>query len=95
MDEHQSSLDLEIELLQSSLLAEEELQATDSPLPRTIDITSLASRLALHIAVEEGYPAASSVRIAVKGAQINRDEAEGWRAWVQERMIESYNEDDE
>lgn len=87
MDYDQSPLDLEIELIQSSLLSGETLEADDA-LPRVIDITSSASKLAVHVEVREGYPDAQSVHVEVKGSEINRDEAEGWRTWVKGCMAD-------
>lgn len=93
MDEEQSPLDLEIELLQSSLLANESL-TTASGDPRVIDITSSDSKLALHVTLGQDYPQGSSVHLEIKGPEINRDEAEDWRIWIEERMS-AWDETDE
>lgn len=85
MEDEQSPLDLEIELLQSSLLANETLTVSDG-YPRTIDITSSDSKLALHVLFSDDYPKASAVHIEVKGPEVNREDAEGWKTWVEERM---------
>lgn len=87
MDDEQSPLTLEIELLQSSLLSNEKLTTTDGDV-RIIDITSSDSKLAIHVVIGEGYPIASSVQIDIKGPEVNRDEAEDWKVWVDERMCE-------
>lgn len=89
----QSSLDLEIELIESSLLASEKLslQSEDS---RIVDITSAASKLALHLTIGSSYPDASSLQIEVKGPDIGREEAEGWSKWVKERMRDWRAEDE-
>lgn len=91
MDDERSSLDLEIELLQSSLLAGETLEVDDGngSLPaRVIDITSSASKLAVHVNIGPGYPAASSLQLEVKGPEIGREDAEGWRSWVKDCLSE-------
>lgn len=90
MDDEQSALDLEIELLQSSLLAGETLEASNggSSATRDIDITSSASKLAVHVAVGPDYPAARSVQLEIRGSEIGRDEAEGWKSWVKECMAD-------
>jgi hypothetical protein len=94
MDEsQQAQLDLEIELIESSLLPSETL-VVDSHDPRVINISSTASKLALHVTLGESYPAKESLKIEVKGPEIGREEAEGWRTWVQEKM-EDWNANDE
>lgn len=93
MDDEQSPFDLEIELLQSSLLGNEKLTSTNGD-SRVIEITSSDSKLALHVVVAEGYPRASSVQISIKGPEIHRDEAEDWKTWVEERMTD-WDETDE
>jgi hypothetical protein len=88
-----SSLDLEIELIESSLLASEKL-TVQSDNPRIFDITSTASKLGLHLSIGAEYPDASSVQIEIKGPEIGREDAEGWSFWVKERM-EDWNTEDE
>ena len=86
MDESQESqLDLEIELIESSLLPSESLTKTSSK-PNIIDITSTASKLALHITINDAYPAPGSIGVEVKGQEVGREEAEEWRVWVEERL---------
>ena len=94
MDDEQSPLDLEIELLQSSLLGNETLTTSSSGDSRIIDITSSDSKLALHVTIGKGYPKSSAIHVEIKGPEINRDEAEDWRVWVEERMSE-WDETDE
>lgn len=86
MDEsQQAQLDIEIELIESSLLPNETL-ARISQEPNIIDITSTASKLALHITINDAYPASGSIGVEVKGPEVGREEAEGWRVWVEERL---------
>lgn len=86
MDEsQQSQLDLEIELIESSLLPSESL-ANTSRNPYVVDITSTASKLSLHITINDTYPASGSIGVEVKGPEVGREEAEGWRVWVEERL---------
>lgn len=83
------ALDSEIELLTSSLLPTETL--TSSPRdqwPRFVVIASTESQLAVHVRVDGQYPHQSAVKIDVKGASDGREEAEGWKEWVKERMEE-------
>lgn len=97
MDDEQSPLDLEIELLQSSLLGNETLTTSSTSSggdPQTIDITSSDSKLALHVTIGQDYPESSAILVEVKGPDINRDEAEDWKVWVDERMSE-WDETDE
>jgi hypothetical protein len=86
-DDGQTQLDIEIELIESSLLPDESLSRT----PDGIEIKSTASKLFLHIN-PVGYP--EHVVIEVKGPEIGREEAEGWKVWVEEKMKE-WNSDDE
>ena len=86
MDESQEAqLEVEIELIESSLLPNETL-ARISQEPNIIDITSTASKLALHITINDAYPASGSIGVEVKGPEVGREEAEGWRVWVEERL---------
>lgn len=89
----QSTLDLEVELIESSLLASEKV-VVSGDIPRIIDISSTASKLALHISVSSSYPEAGSVQVEIKGPEIGREEAEGWSTWVKDRMND-WNADDE
>jgi hypothetical protein len=86
MDEsQQSQLDVELELIESSLLPNEHL-AKVSQNPYVIDITSTASKLALHLTINDAYPASGSMGVEVKGPEVGREEAEGWKVWVEERL---------
>lgn len=93
MAEDDNSLDLEIELITSSLLPAETLSESSlSPAgqaasgSRDFEIRSSDSSLWLHIVISEGYPDKQAVRVEIKGDEIGRDEAEGWRGWVEDRM---------
>lgn len=81
----QAQLDVELELIESSLLPNENL-AKISQNPYVIDITSTDSKLALHITINDAYPAPGSIGVEVKGPEIGRGEAEGWKIWVLERL---------
>ena len=86
-DGRQEQLDLEIELIESSLLPDESLSRASTGLA----IKSTASTLVLNISTSK-YP--QDVGIEVKGSEVGREEAEGWRVWVEERM-KGWNTDDE
>ncbi|KLT38877.1 hypothetical protein CC85DRAFT_289121 [Cutaneotrichosporon oleaginosum] len=67
-------LDVELELIASSLLPSEDL--TDDPgFPRIISIVNNDSQRTLHIEVREDYPSQSAVTIELKGNDIGRDVA--------------------
>ena len=88
-DMDNTGIDTEIELLQSSLLPAEQLETgTGTEWPRIIDISSEESKLALRITVKEAYPERESVAVDIRGPDIGREEAEGWRAWSAERLKE-------
>jgi hypothetical protein len=94
MDEsQQTQLDVELELIESSLLPNENL-AKNPQNPYVIDITSTASKLALHITISDAYPAPGSVGVEVKGPEVGREEAEYWKVWVEERL-KDWNSDEE
>ena len=82
MDEH--SLDLEIELIESSLLPAERLRRDGD----SFEISSEDSKLAIHFQTASGYPAKDVVSLEIKGSEIGREEAEGWRSWVDGRLEE-------
>lgn len=86
-EDQQSQLDTEIELIESSLLPDESLLES----PNGIEVRSTASKLFLHITTDE-YP--GHVGVEVKGPDVGREEAEGWKAWVSERMRD-WNADEE
>lgn len=82
-------LDTELELIQASILPTETLTSSDpAACPREISIDSADSRFSLQLHITEAYPAPRAVRIQVKAADLGRDEAEGWRGWVDEVMSE-------
>lgn len=83
------ALDAELELITSSLLPAERLTSSDPAIwPRSIEIVSDDSKFSLHVSVDPGYPRDESLVVEVKGKEMGRDEAEGWRAWVDARMGE-------
>lgn len=94
MEDEASSLDTEIVLISSSLLPTESLsEALDSS--RHIEIRNNDNdRLWLHVEVSDGYPSRDAVKIEIKGAGMGREEAEGWKEWVDERMGD-WNAEDE
>lgn len=80
-------LEVELELITSSLLTAEALSSGDpGTWPRIIDIASNDSKLSLHVIVRRTYPGAGGIEIEVKGKDMGRKEAEGWRDWVTEKM---------
>jgi len=85
--DRQTQLNLEIELIESSLLPDESLHR----IPSGIEVKSTASKLVLHVDTDK-YP--EDAGIEVKGPEVGREEAEGWREWVEERM-KDWNQDDE
>jgi len=86
-EDRQTQLNVEIELIESSLLTDESLHRHASG----IEVKSTASKLILHVTTDN-YP--GHVVIEVKGPEVGREEAEGWREWVEERMKE-WNPQDE
>jgi hypothetical protein len=85
--EPEAAIDAELELITSSLLPAERLVLSDeNTWPRTVDITSDDSDFSLHITLLEGYPDRDAVRIDVKGSQMGRDEAGGWKSWIEGTM---------
>ncbi|WWC70722.1 uncharacterized protein I206_104673 [Kwoniella pini CBS 10737] len=88
-------LDIEIELISSSLLPAENLESSPSGIwPRIIDITSQDSELALHVIVDEQYKSRNDLIIEVKSPSMGRDEASKWKDIVKGKM-EKWNEDDD
>jgi hypothetical protein len=82
-----SALDAETELIEASLLPAELLQkSVESVWPVIIDISSSDSKLAIHISLGQDYPQRHDVYIEIKGAAMGRDEAEGWKTWVDEKL---------
>ena len=88
MTDPQSSLDDEIELITASLLPTEELIPPDKgSWPRITDITSTDSKLSLRVQVDADYPSVSAVHVEIRG-DLDRDEAEEWKRWTGERMLD-------
>jgi hypothetical protein len=85
--DRQTQLNLEIELIESSLLPDESLHRIHNG----IEVKSTASKLVLHV-ITDKYP--ENVGIEVKGPEVGRDEAEGWREFVEEKMKE-WNKEEE
>jgi hypothetical protein len=83
----QTQLNLEIELIESSLLPDESLHR----IPNGIEVKSTASKLGLHV-ITDKYP--EDAGIEVKGPEVGREEAEGWRCWVEEKM-KDWNKEEE
>ena len=86
-EDRQTQLNLEIELIESSLLPDESLHR----IPNGIEVKSTVSKLVLHVNTDK-YPV--DVGIEVKGPEVGREEAEGWRGWVEERM-KDWNKEEE
>jgi len=80
----ENSLDLEIELIESSLLPAERLARNGD----SFEITSDDSKLVVHFEATSEYPAKEALVLEIKGSEIGREEAEGWRHWVDERVAE-------
>ena len=77
----------ELEVIAASLLPAEALTSSEPGIwPWTIEISSTDSKLSLCIVIAQGYPAQQDVAVEVKGTQMGRDEAEGWREWVSQKM---------
>lgn len=90
-----SALDVEIELIESSLLPAEHLETSLDNGTRTISISSQDSDLNIRVTIAVvTYPTAESVKVEIRGANDGRDEAEGWRQWVSERMKDWSTEDE-
>lgn len=82
-------LNTEIELIEASLLPVESLSAkARDALPLMLSVKSDESRLSLRVEVRETYPEKDAVKVEVKGDGIGREEAEIWKAKVQELMLE-------
>ncbi|WVW84633.1 hypothetical protein I302_106667 [Kwoniella bestiolae CBS 10118] len=88
-------LDIELELISSSLLPAESLSSSDpGTWPRVIDITSDDSELSLHISVNEGYRSKDAVQIEIKSGSMGREEGLDRKRWVEEKM-EEWNEEED
>jgi hypothetical protein len=86
-EDRQTQLNLEIELIESSLLPDESLHR----IPNGIEVKSTASKLVLHV-ITDKYP--EDVGIEIKGPEVGREEAGGWRGWVEEKMRD-WNKEEE
>ena len=82
-------LDAELELIEASLLPAESLthHSSLSGWPVTFTITSTDSPLSILVALSETYPAPDGVHVEVKGSEDGREEAEGRKSWMEERMM--------
>jgi len=80
MDEN--SLDLEIELIESSLLPSERLNRDGD----SFEISSDDSKLVIQFRAASSYSAKEAVYLDIKGSEIGREEAEGWNQWVTARI---------
>ena len=86
-EDRQTQLNLECELIESSLLPDESLHR----IPNGIEVKSTVSKLVLHV-ITDKY--SEDVGIEIKGPEVGREEAEGWRGWVEERM-KDWNKEEE
>lgn len=102
------TLDVELELLGSSLLPAETLAAAnagdESPqtssglagaLPCEFAVANADSGRRLAVSVQEGYPALSAVHVALKGGDMDRDAALRSEQRIQHLMQEHWDEADE
>lgn len=104
-------LQAELEILAASLLPAEHIRSSSDPpsaaspndlqattverLPVQLEISSDDSRHYLNISVDGVYPAQGSVQVQVKAKDQGRDEAEGWREWVEGVMRDTEWDDSE
>lgn len=89
------NLNTEIELIESSLLPAESIVASSlGTLARTLDLSSSESPLRLSVRIEGSYPKANSVYVEIKGDDVGREEAEGWRVKV-DGMMQDWDEQSE
>jgi hypothetical protein len=77
-------LDLELELIESSLLPAERLRRDGD----SCEISSEDSKLVICFQTTSRYPAKDAVELEIKGSEVGREEAEGWKKWVNERLRE-------
>lgn len=101
------ALDVELELLSSSLLPSETLEGpgtpaseSDSPQtssgwPREFAIADADSNRRLVVRVREGYPALSAVNVQLKGGDLDRDAAHRSEERIQNLLRKHWTEDDE
>ncbi|KIS02076.1 hypothetical protein L804_00334 [Cryptococcus deuterogattii 2001/935-1] len=86
----QDNLSTELELISASLLPAESLHysSATSVYPQEFDITNSDSGRSMHVEIHEDYPRTGSVKVGMKGNSMGRDEALGWKGWVNEKMLE-------
>ncbi|EKC97737.1 hypothetical protein A1Q2_07936 [Trichosporon asahii var. asahii CBS 8904] len=101
------SLDIELELLASSLLPSEALEGAETPgwesespqtssaWPREFAIANADSGRRLVACVREGYPALSAVDVQLKGGDLGRDAAHRSEERIQNLLREHWTEDDD
>lgn len=101
------TLDVELELLASSLLPSETLEGAGTPgtesespqtssgWPHEFAIANADSGRRLVVYVREGYPARSSVDVQLKGGDLDRDAARRSEERIQNVLREHWAEDDE
>lgn len=101
------SLDIELELLASSLLPSEALEGAETPgwesespqtssaWPREFAIANADSGRRLVACVRKGYPALSAVDVQLKGGDLGRDAAHRSEERIQNLLREHWTEDDE
>lgn len=101
------TLDIELELLGSSLLPAESLESDAGPLsadkgdsPQTssnveLTVSNADSGRRLVVSVGEGYPARSAVQVVLKGDDLDRDAAHKAEDHIQTLMQEHWDEADE
>lgn len=104
------TLDVELELLASSLLPAETLETdagspapgsedkspqTSSAWPREFAVTNADSGRRLVFCVREGYPARSAVDVALKGGDMDRDAAFRSEERIQSLLRDHWDEADE
>lgn len=87
-------LAVEVELISSSLLPKETLEVTGDAYPFIIDIRSEESDFSIQITVNDAYPKLGGIGVVVKGKNMGRDEAEGWKDWASERLMD-WNDEEE
>lgn len=90
MNTPQNNLSTELELISASLLPAESLHylSATSVYPQEFDITNSDSGRSMHVEIHEDYPQTGSVKVGMKGNSMGRDEALGWKEWVNEKMLE-------
>ncbi|KAJ9090930.1 hypothetical protein QFC19_009356 [Naganishia cerealis] len=81
----------ELELIRSSLMPEESLQANNT-LPDQFTITSADSPYRIHFTVVNNGDKENATLFQIKSEVMAREEALGWAQWVQEKVDESWDE---